>query len=159
MAHPIYSRQQLLNRKIIKVKKVAADLGVIPTGGKSLIQSWVDAIVEHQAAQVSKIEVVEATIDFDGESYEGLTEPYMVVVNGEVVHRATTYQQSERYCKWHSLSLIDSQALAQQELEVEMEIQAIAVTESENIQFTDIDFGYHEATAYGQSNRYNQHDV
>jgi len=146
MSHPIYSSQQLLNRGLAKVKKIAADLGVIPTGDKRLIQSWVDAIVEHQAAQVSKIEIVEATIEFDngcgglvepytalidgqetllnGWSHEGLTEPYMVMVNGEVVHRAATYQQAERYCKWHSLTLVDSQTLAQNELEVEMEQQA-----------------------------------
>lgn len=124
MSHPIYNRQQLLNRGLVKVKSIAHDLGVIPTGDKRLIQSWVDAIVEHQAAQVQKI--VEAVIDFDGESFEGATQPYMVIVNSEVVHRATTYQQAERYCKWHSLALVDSQALAQQELEVDLEVQAPA---------------------------------
>ena len=124
MAHPIYSRQQLLNRGMVKVKKVAADLGVLPTGDKRLIQNWIDAIIEHQAAQVQKIEIVEATIDFESESFEGSTQPYIVIVGGEVVHRATTYQQAERYCKWHSLTLVDSQTLAQNELEAELENQA-----------------------------------
>jgi hypothetical protein len=150
MSHPIYSRQQLLNRGLVKVKKIAADLGVLPTGDKRLIQNWIDAIVEHQAAQISKIQTVEATIDFDNESYEGLTEPYMVLVGGEIVHRAATYQQAERYCKWHSLTLVDSQTLAQSELETEMEVQSIAATEAENIQFADIDFGHHEAVIYGE---------
>jgi hypothetical protein len=55
MTHLIYSRQQLLNRGMVKVKKVAADLGVIPTGDKRLIQSWVDAIVDHQAVQFKRL--------------------------------------------------------------------------------------------------------
>jgi len=126
MSHPIYNRQQLLNRGLLKVKKVAADLGVIPTGDKRLIQTWVDAIVDHQAAQIQKIETTEATIDFDGESFEGSTQPYMVLVGGEVVHRAATYQLAERYCKWHSLIIADSQILAQNELEAELEVQATA---------------------------------
>ncbi len=129
MTHPIHSSQQLLNRGLLKVKKIAADLGVIPTGDKRLIQSWIDAIIEHQAAQVQKIEVVEATIDFESESFEGSTQPYMVLVNGEVVHRTTTYQQAERHCKWQGYTLVDSQTLAQSELEVEMEAQAVTRAE------------------------------
>ena len=148
MAHSIYSRQQLLNRGLVKVKKIAADLGVIPTGDKRLIQSWVDAIVEHQAAQVQKIEIVEATIEFDGESFEGSTQPYMVLVNGEIVHRATTYQQAERYCKWHSLTVIDSQTLAQFELEVELEVQAAEVCETEISFISSDDFFNFEAIVH-----------
>lgn len=126
MSHPIYSRQQLLNRGLLRVKKIASDLGVLPTNDKRLIQSWVDAIVERQAAQVQKVEIVEATIEFESESFEGSTQPYMVIVGGEVVHRAATYQQAERYCRWHSLTLVDSQALAQNELEAELEVQVVA---------------------------------
>lgn len=148
MSHPIYSRQQLLNRGLLRVKKIAADHGILPTGDKRLIDVWVDAIIEHQAAQVQKNEV--ATIEFDngieglvepytalidgqetplnGWSHEGLTQPYMVLVNGEVVHRATTYQLAERYCKWHSLRLV-GQTLAQSELEAELEVQATARAE------------------------------
>ena len=71
MTHLIYSRQQLLNRGLLKVKKIASDLGVLPTNDKRLIQSWVDAIIEHQAAQIQKVEIVEATIEFESESFEG----------------------------------------------------------------------------------------
>jgi uncharacterized protein YacL (UPF0231 family) len=129
MAHPTYSSQQLLNRGMIKVKKVASDLGVLPTGDKRLIQNWIDAIIEHQSAQVQKIEVVEATIDFESESFEGSTQPYMVLVNGEIVHRTTTLHQAERHCKWQGYTLVDSQTLAQQELEVELEVQAATKAE------------------------------
>ena len=129
MAHPIYNRQQLLNRGMVKVKSVAADLGVLPSGDKRLIQSWVDAIIEHQAAQVQEIEVVEAVIDLDDDCYEGLTEPYVVLVGGKVVHRTATYQQAVRHCKWKGYTLLDSQTLAQQELEVELEVQAATIAE------------------------------
>jgi hypothetical protein len=129
MAHPTYSSQQLLNRGMIKVKKVASDLGVLPTGDKRLIQNWIDAIIEHQSAQVQKIEVVEATIDFESESFEGSTQPYMVLVNAEIVHRTTTLREAERHCKWQGYTLVDSQTLAQQELEVELEVQAATKAE------------------------------
>ena len=133
MTHPVYSRQQLLNRGMVKVKSVAADLGVLPTGDKRLIQSWVDAIIEHQAAQIQEVEVVEATIDFDGDCYEGLTEPYVVLVNRVVVHRTATYQQAVRHCKWQGYTLIDGQTLAQNE-ETELEVQAATIKVLEQVE-------------------------
>ncbi|MFM6648984.1 MAG: hypothetical protein ACKPJO_11505 [Dolichospermum sp.] len=123
MSHPIYSRQQLLNRGLVKVKKIAADLGVIPAGDKRLIQSWVDAITQYQSTQVQETKV-EATIDCDTECYEGLTQPYVVLVDGVVVHRTTTYQQAVRHCQWQGYTLLDSRTLAQDELEAELEVQA-----------------------------------
>jgi hypothetical protein len=126
MTHLIYSRQQLLNRGLLKVKKIASDLGVLPTNDKRLIQSWVDAIIEHQAAQIQKVEIVEATIEFESESFEGSTQPYMVIVGSELVHRAATYQLAERHCKWQGYTLVDSQTLAQNELEAELEVQVVA---------------------------------
>ena len=128
MAYPVYTRQQLLNRGMVKIKKVASDLGVLPSGDKRLIQNWVEAIVQHQAAQVQKIEVVEEAViipnldNSDSEKYE-------VTVNGEVVHRCGSQCLAERYCKWHSLAIVDSQTLAQQELEAELEVQATTRTE------------------------------
>ncbi|MFM6868990.1 MAG: hypothetical protein ACKPKQ_03170, partial [Dolichospermum sp.] len=126
MSHPIYSRQQLLNRGLVKVKKIAADLGVIPAGDKRLIQSWVEAIIQYQSTQVQEVEEVTATISFDSDCYEGLTQPYTVVVSGAVVHRTTTYQMAVRHCKWQGYTLLDSQTLAQDELEAEMVAQATA---------------------------------
>ncbi|MFM6254425.1 MAG: hypothetical protein ACKPEQ_35675 [Dolichospermum sp.] len=126
MSHPIYSRQQLLNRGLVKVKKIAADLGVIPAGDKRLIQSWVDAITQYQSTQIQETKVATATIGFDAECYEGLTQPYIIVVDGQTVHRTVTYQMAVRYCKWHNLNIVDSQSLAQDELEAEMVAQATA---------------------------------
>lgn len=71
----------------------------------------------------------------------------MVIVGGEVVHRTATYQMAERYCKWHNYTLVDTQEVAQQELEVELEVQATAaITEESRISFiSPTDFGYYEA--------------
>ncbi|MFM6728351.1 MAG: hypothetical protein ACKPJF_28665 [Dolichospermum sp.] len=46
------------------------------------------------------------------------------MVNGAVVHRTTTYQMAVRHCKWQGYTLLDSQTLAQDELEAELEVQA-----------------------------------
>ena len=126
MAHPIYSRQQLLNCGLVKVKKVAADLGVVPTGDKKLVQSWVDAIVEHQASKIQKIEIVEATIVFDDGLATCELAKYHVIVSGEIVHSVIAYAAAEGWVTRKGYTLVDSQTLAQNELEVEMEQQAVA---------------------------------
>jgi len=136
MSHPIYSRQQLLNRGLVKVKKVAADMGVLPSGDKRLITNWVEAIIEHQSKTVAKVEKKSAVIEFDGDSYEGLTQPYMVVSEGKIVHRTETYLQAERFVQNAGLALLEPQEVAQAELEAELQI-------------VDIDFGYHEVVKNG----------
>jgi hypothetical protein len=136
MSHPIYSRQQLLNRGLVKVKKVAADMGVLPSGDKRLIANWVEAIIEHQSKTVAKVQEKSAVIEFDGDSYEGLTQPYMVVSEGKIVHRAASYLQAERFVQNAGLALLEPQEVAQAELEAELQI-------------VDIDFGYHEVIKNG----------
>ena len=136
MSHPIYSRQQLLNRGMVKVKKVAADMGVLPSGDKRLINNWVEAILAHQSKTVAKVEQKSAAIEFDGDSYEGLTQPYIVVSENKIIHRAETYLQAERFCVNAGLILVEPQEVAQAELEAELEI-------------VDIDFGYHEVVKNG----------
>jgi len=136
MSHPVYSRQQLLNRGMVKVKKVAADMGVLPSGDKRLINNWVEAILAHQSKTVAKVQEKSAVIEFDGDSYEGLTQPYMVVSEGKIVHRTETYLQAERFVQNAGLVLVEPQEVAQAELETELEI-------------VDIDFGYHEVVKNG----------
>lgn len=157
MTHPIYSAKYLIKKGINYCKQIAKELGVTPSGDKREIITWVDAIVEYQSSKVQKVEEVEATIDFDGDCYEGLTEPYVVLVGGEVVHRAATYQLAERHCKWHGYTLVDIQEMAQQELEVELEVQATeataTITEESRISFiSPSDFGYYEAILDGNVN-------
>ncbi len=129
MAHPIYSSQQLLNRGMIKVKEVASDLGVLPTGDKRLIQNWIDAIIEHQSAQVQKIEIVEAVIVFDDGLATCELAKYHVIVGGEIVHSVIAYAAAEGWVTRKGYTLVDSQTLAQQELKVELEVQATARAE------------------------------
>ncbi|MFM6249782.1 MAG: hypothetical protein ACKPEQ_11665, partial [Dolichospermum sp.] len=73
MTHPIYTAKYLLKKGISYCKQIAKELGISPNGDKRLVFTWVDAIVEHQAAQVTHQEtkVVTATIGFDAECYEG----------------------------------------------------------------------------------------
>ncbi|MFM6883980.1 MAG: hypothetical protein ACKPKK_25545, partial [Dolichospermum sp.] len=129
MSHPKYTAKYLLKKGISYCKQIAKKLGISPNGDRRLIQSWVDEIVEHQSVMawadtVVESEITTATIGFDSDSYEGLTQPYTVVVNGEVVHRTTTYQMAVRHCKWQGYTLVDSQSVAQDELEAELEVQA-----------------------------------
>ncbi|MFM6670533.1 MAG: hypothetical protein ACKPJO_10460 [Dolichospermum sp.] len=131
MSHPKYTAKYLLKKGISYCKQIAKELGISPNGDKRLVFTWVDAIVEHQAAQVTHQEtkVVTATIGFNAECYEGLTQPYIIVVDGQTVHRTVTYQMAVRYCKWHNLNIVDSQSLAQDELEAELEVQAESAIE------------------------------
>ncbi|MFM6254518.1 MAG: hypothetical protein ACKPEQ_36155, partial [Dolichospermum sp.] len=137
MTHPIYTAKYLLKKGISYCKQIAKKLGISPNGDRRLIQSWVDEIVEHQSVMawadtVVEPEVTTATIGFDAECYEGLTQPYTVVVNGAVVHRTTTYQMAVRHCKWQGYTLVDSQSVAQDELEAELEVQAESAAQSES---------------------------
>ncbi|MFM6271503.1 MAG: hypothetical protein ACKPFA_34155, partial [Dolichospermum sp.] len=135
MSHPKYTAKYLLKKGISYCKQIAKKLGISPNGDRRLIQSWVDEIVEHQSVMawadtVVEPEVTTATIGFDAECYEGLTQPYTVVVNGAVVHRTTTYQMAVRHCKWQGYTLVDSQSVAQDELEAELEAELEVQAES-----------------------------
>ncbi|MFM6725504.1 MAG: hypothetical protein ACKPJF_13845, partial [Dolichospermum sp.] len=137
MTRPKYTAKYLFKKGISHCKQIAKELGINPEGDKRLVSTWVDAIVEHQAVMawadtVVESEITTATIGFDSDSYEGLTQPYTVVVNGEVVHRTVTYQMAVRYCKWQGYTLVDSQSVAQDELEAELEVQAESAAQSES---------------------------
>ena len=125
MTHPVYTAKHLLKKGISHCKQIAKELGVSPEGDKRQLFTWVEAITQYQSTQVQEVEAVEATIDFHGDCYEGLTEPYVVLAGGKVVHRTATYQQAVRHCQWQGYTLLDSQTLAQNELEAE-EVQVVA---------------------------------
>lgn len=122
MSHPIYSRQALELKKIYELKKIAAEIGVpTPEGKKNYLKTWVDAIINHQS-RFSKIESLEllepqAVIEHDEDSFEGLTQPYVLKVDQEEVFRASTYMACERHCNWKGYYLVSTQEIAQQELE------------------------------------------
>ncbi|MFM6607132.1 MAG: hypothetical protein ACKPH3_24180, partial [Dolichospermum sp.] len=132
MSHPKYTAKYLLKKGISHCKQIAKELGINPEGDKRQLFVWVDAIIQYQSTQVQEVEEVTATIGFDAECYEGLTQPYTVVVNGEVVHRTSTYQLAVRHWIWQGYTFVDSQSVAQDELEAELEVQAESAAQSES---------------------------
>ncbi|WP_063748439.1 hypothetical protein [Fischerella sp. PCC 9605] len=56
MTHRIYTQQALRELKLSQLKKIAASLGVKPTGDKRETQTWVKAIIEHQSSQFLHID-------------------------------------------------------------------------------------------------------
>lgn len=100
MTHPIYSARVLSAKGLVRLRKIAKELGVTPKDGRT-IQSHVDAIVKYQASKFQKTQVKllpSAIIGFESESFESLTQPYIVISQGQVVDRFGTYAQAERYC-------------------------------------------------------------
>ncbi|MFM6027276.1 MAG: hypothetical protein ACKPER_30850, partial [Dolichospermum sp.] len=63
MSHPKYTAKYLLKKGISYCKQIAKELGISPNGDKRLVFTWVDAIVEHQAAQIQETVTITATID------------------------------------------------------------------------------------------------
>ncbi|MBU7585754.1 MAG: hypothetical protein KAF91_23215 [Nostoc sp. TH1S01] len=55
MTQPVYTPQALASRKLPSLKQIAVDLGVAPGGNKTKRQTWIDAIIAHQSAQLQRI--------------------------------------------------------------------------------------------------------
>jgi hypothetical protein len=66
----------------------------------------------------------QATIVYEDESFESLTKPYIIAVNGQTVERFATHAQASRYARWKGYKVIDEVETAQAELEQFMEAQA-----------------------------------
>ncbi|MBD2730484.1 hypothetical protein H6G96_30255 [Nostoc sp. FACHB-892] len=56
MTHPQYTQQALSRYTLPRLKRIAAELGVTPTGDKRAAQTWVNAIITHQSAQLQKVD-------------------------------------------------------------------------------------------------------
>ncbi|MEH2382869.1 MAG: hypothetical protein V7K27_28955 [Nostoc sp.] len=52
MSHPTYTQQALYRYTFPRLKKIAAELGVIPTGDKRASDTWVNAIIAHQSTYI-----------------------------------------------------------------------------------------------------------
>jgi hypothetical protein len=100
MTHPVYSARILSAKGLVRLRKIAKELGVTPADGRT-IQSHVDAIIQYQANKFQvkvKVKLLPtAVIGFDSESFES-SEAYIVVSGGQIVERFGTYAQAERYC-------------------------------------------------------------
>jgi hypothetical protein len=56
MTYQTYSQQALSRYTLPRLKRIAAELGVKPTGDKRAADTWVNAIITHQSAQLEKID-------------------------------------------------------------------------------------------------------
>ena len=65
-----------------------------------------------------------AKISYEGDSCEGLTQPYIVTAGKDEVFRHATYAGCERFIQWHGYVLQDEQEIAQSELDQYIEQQA-----------------------------------
>ncbi len=56
MTHPTYTQQALGRYTLPRLKRIAAELGVKPTGDKRAADTWINAIISHQSAQLQKVD-------------------------------------------------------------------------------------------------------
>ncbi len=56
MTHPTYTQQALCRYNLPRLKRIAAERGVTPTGDRRATQTWVNAIITHQSTQLQKVD-------------------------------------------------------------------------------------------------------
>jgi len=68
MTHVRYTQQALSRYNLPRLKRIATERGVKPTGDKRAADTWVNAIITHQSAQTHKIadEQTTAQAELDG---------------------------------------------------------------------------------------------
>ena len=130
MTH-FYSEKQLSHKTRTQLWKICDQIGCQRRRSKA------DCITEILALQpqLKQVEKEVAVIDFD-DSLDGLTQPYIIVVKGVLIHRTATYAQAERFCNFQGYDILDAQQQAQSELIEYMEAQV------EDIQIDD--YLFHE---------------
>ncbi|MBW4457397.1 MAG: hypothetical protein KME55_34715 [Nostoc indistinguendum CM1-VF10] len=55
MTYPTYTQQALSRYNLPRLKRIATELDVTPTGDKRASETWLEAIINHQSAQVQKV--------------------------------------------------------------------------------------------------------
>jgi hypothetical protein len=117
MTH-FYTLRQLSLKTRTQLWKICDQIGCQRRRSKA------DCITEILALQpqLKQVEKEVAVIDFD-DSLDGLTEPYIIVVKGVLIHRTATYAQAERFCQFQGYQISDAQQQAQSELIEYMEAQ------------------------------------
>ncbi|MBD2213072.1 hypothetical protein H6G27_24800 [Nostoc linckia FACHB-104] len=139
MTHAKYTQQELYHYNLPRLKRIAADLGVKPTGDKRASNTWSNAIITHQSAELQEVDeqaIAQAELDqyiadqaetiapqlttveincYHYEVYalkqlvayiaydydEFVTQPWVVMVNGEEKFRHTTVARCQRFIEWH----------------------------------------------------------
>jgi hypothetical protein len=126
MTHPTYTQQALFHYTLPRLKRIAAELGITPTGDKRAADTWVNAILTHQSSQIHKVDEQAKTVApeeltpveisfYDHEYYNGdkliaaitydhadfVTQRWVVMVNGTEIHRANTWAKCHNFITWH----------------------------------------------------------
>ncbi|WP_375492723.1 hypothetical protein [uncultured Nostoc sp.] len=68
MTHPTYTQQALSRYNLPRLKRIAAERGVTPTGDRRAADTWVNAIIAHQSTQLQKVDN-QATAQGELDSY------------------------------------------------------------------------------------------
>ena len=139
--HATYTERFLIKKGLSYCKTVALELGAVPSGDKRQLATWIGAIIKHQGSNSQPVEVeatIRASIEYDDTQ---LTEPYLVMVDGEMVHQRDTYMNACRYVQFQGYKLVDPTEVAQSELEAQ------AHERGEELQFVSPD-GFSEYLAY-----------
>ncbi|MBD2241371.1 hypothetical protein H6G35_33105, partial [Aulosira sp. FACHB-113] len=138
MTHAKYTQQELSHYNLPRLKRIAADLGVKPTGDKRASNTWSNAIITHQSAELQEVDeqaLAQAELDqYIADQAEGIapqlttveincyhyevyalnqlvayiaydydefvTQPWVVMVNGEEIFRNNTIAQCQRFIEW-----------------------------------------------------------
>ncbi|MBD2512110.1 hypothetical protein H6G91_33610 [Nostoc muscorum FACHB-395] len=69
MTHVRYTQQALSRYNLPRIKRIAAELGVIPTGDKRAAETWINAIITHQSTQTHKVTDNQALAQAELDSY------------------------------------------------------------------------------------------
>ncbi|MHC5853463.1 MAG: hypothetical protein ACYTXO_26745, partial [Nostoc sp.] len=56
MTYPKYTQQALFRYNLPRLKRIAAERGVTPTGDKRTADTWVNAIITHQSTKLQKVD-------------------------------------------------------------------------------------------------------
>ncbi len=100
MTYQTYSSNRLFNLGISRCKKIAQERGIVPSGDKRQLFTWVEAILKHQENFVPVEQPKpEATIEYIECDDNGL-EGYQVISYGVVVRDGfRTYAKAEAWAK------------------------------------------------------------
>jgi hypothetical protein len=96
MTYPKYTQQALCRYNLPRIKRIAAELGVIPTGDKRATDTWVNAIITHQSAQTHKVADEQTTAQAELDNY--IASQAQAVTLEELTTREISFYDHEIYC-------------------------------------------------------------
>lgn len=116
-----YSEDQLSRKNRNQLWKICEELGCKRRRSK---HDCIKSILNSQPQHIEPLDKDIAVIGYDDDSFEGLTQPYTITVNGLLINRTGTYAQAERFCNFQGYQIADLQEQAQSELADYIEQQA-----------------------------------